>query len=54
MESISHEFALPPAAWRHYRHFSWVIYEQRLLVLVLGGATRSILRYATIPVLMSR
>jgi hypothetical protein len=36
MESISPEFALPQAAWRHYRHFSWVIYEQRLLVLVLG------------------
>jgi len=27
---------LPAAAWRHYRHFSWVIYEQRLLLLVLG------------------
>lgn len=27
---------LPPELRRHYRHFSWVIYEQRLLVLVLG------------------
>jgi len=29
------EVALPPEAWRHYRHFSWVIYEQRLVFLVL-------------------
>jgi len=36
MESISDEIPLPPAAWRHYRHFSWVIHEQRLLALVLG------------------
>lgn len=30
------EVALPPAAWRHYRHYSWVIYEQRLMLLILG------------------
>lgn len=27
---------LPPRAWRHYRHFAWVVHEQRILVLVLG------------------
>ena len=27
---------IPPEAWRHYRHFSWVVHEQRLVVLVLG------------------
>lgn len=27
---------LPPQLWRHYRHFAWVIHEQRLFVLVLG------------------
>ena len=36
MESFPEEIALPPAVWRHYRHFSWVIHEQRLLVLVFG------------------
>jgi hypothetical protein len=30
------EAALPPIVWNHYRHFAWVVYEQRLLVLVLG------------------
>jgi hypothetical protein len=28
---------LPAEAWRHYRHFSWVVFEQRLLMLVLGA-----------------
>lgn len=28
---------LPAVAWRHYRHYSWVIYEQRLVLLVLGA-----------------
>jgi hypothetical protein len=23
-------------AWRHYRHFSWVVHEQRIVLLVLG------------------
>jgi len=27
---------LPSEVWRHYRAFAWVIYEQRLLLLVLG------------------
>ena len=27
---------LPAEAWRHYRHFSWVVYEQRIVLLVLG------------------
>ena len=27
---------MPPEAWTHYRRFSWVVHEQRLLVLVLG------------------
>ena len=27
---------LPREVWTHYRHFAWVIHEQRLLVLVLG------------------
>jgi hypothetical protein len=36
MESPPADLTLPPAAWRHYRHFSWVIHEQRLMVLVLG------------------
>jgi hypothetical protein len=36
METVPAEITLPPAAWRHYRHFAWVIHEQRLLVLVLG------------------
>jgi hypothetical protein len=30
------EVPLPAVAWRHYRRFSWVIHEQRLLLLVLG------------------
>lgn len=33
---VPREVQLPPAAWRHYRQFSWVIHEQRLLWLVLG------------------
>jgi hypothetical protein len=33
---IPAEVRLPPVAWRHYRHFSWVIYEQRLLLVVMG------------------
>jgi hypothetical protein len=36
MESLSADLTLPPTVWHHYRHFAWVIYEQRLLVLVLG------------------
>ncbi len=36
MDPGSPEVALPPVVWNHYRHFSWVIYEQRLLVLMLG------------------
>ncbi len=36
MEDVSNAIPLPPVAWRHYRHFAWVIHEQRLLVLVLG------------------
>ena len=35
-EQVPRDAALPPEAWRHYRHFSWVIYEQRLVVLVLA------------------
>jgi len=30
------EAPLPPEVWRHYRAFSWVLHEQRLLLLVLG------------------
>jgi hypothetical protein len=33
---IPAEVRLPPAAWHHYRHFSWVIHEQRLLLIVFG------------------
>jgi hypothetical protein len=36
MDIFPAEIPLPPGAWRHYRHFSWVIYEQRLLALVCG------------------
>jgi hypothetical protein len=28
---------MPASVWRHYRHFSWVLCEQRLLLLVLGA-----------------
>jgi hypothetical protein len=28
---------LPAEAWRHYRNFSWVLFEQRLFLLVLGA-----------------
>lgn len=27
---------MPPAVWRHYRAFSWVIHEQRIVLLILG------------------
>ena len=27
---------MPGEVWTHYRHFSWVIHEQRLILLVLG------------------
>jgi hypothetical protein len=36
MEGFPDEISLPPVAWRHYRHFSWVMHEQRLLGLVFG------------------
>lgn len=27
---------MPREVWTHYRHFSWVIHEQRLILLILG------------------
>jgi hypothetical protein len=33
---IPREAPLPPEAGRHYRHFAWVIHEQRVMVLILG------------------
>jgi len=36
VDSVPNEAPLPPGAWRHYRHFSWVIHEQRLMLLILG------------------
>jgi hypothetical protein len=38
---VPEEIPLPEAAWRHYRHFSWVIYEQRLFLLALGSLLAS-------------
>jgi hypothetical protein len=35
--AIPEDIPLPAEAWKHYRHFSWVLHEQRLLVLVLGS-----------------
>jgi hypothetical protein len=35
--AIPGDIPLPAEAWRHYRHFSWVLFEQRLLVLALGS-----------------
>jgi hypothetical protein len=35
-DDVPSEVAIPEVVWRHYRHFAWVIHEQRLLMLVLG------------------
>jgi len=35
--AIPESIPLPAEAWRHYRHYSWVVFEQRLLMLVLGS-----------------
>jgi hypothetical protein len=35
-DGVPKQVPLPLATWRHYRHFSWVIYEQRLMLLILG------------------
>lgn len=32
------EAPLPPAVRRHYRHFAWVVHEQRIALLLLGAA----------------
>src|ERR1019366_2868056 len=34
--SVPETVPLPPDAWRHYRHFSWVVHEQRIILLVLA------------------
>jgi hypothetical protein len=34
---IPDRIELPPAVWRHYRHFAWVVHEQRLLLLLLAS-----------------
>ena len=31
------EAPLPPEALRHYRHFAWVVHEQRIAVMILGS-----------------
>jgi hypothetical protein len=40
-DAVPDEIPLPAEAWRHYRHFSWVIYEQRLFLLALGALLAS-------------
>ncbi len=35
--AVPAQIGLPPEAWRHYRHFAWVIHEQRIVLLILGG-----------------
>jgi hypothetical protein len=36
LSGVPQTLEMPPEAWAHYRNFSWVIHEQRLVLLVLG------------------
>ncbi|HVW22744.1 MAG TPA: hypothetical protein VHC86_16135 [Opitutaceae bacterium] len=33
---IPERIELPPALWRHYRSFAWVVHEQRLMLLLIA------------------
>ncbi len=35
-DALPAEVSLPSIVWQHYRHFAWVVHEQRLMMLVLA------------------
>ncbi len=36
VDDVPTEVAMPEVVWQHYRHFAWVVHEQRLVMLVLA------------------